>query len=417
MTSEIQYNFLKDKICMKIFSLLNEKEDTARFVGGCVRDSIIGLKTNDIDIATKLKPEDVVKILDSESIKVVPTGIDHGTVSVFSKDFNFEITTLRSDISTDGRHAEVIFSDSWEEDSLRRDFTINSIYLKQNGEIYDPHNGIQHLKDRKIIFIGNPDERINEDYLRILRFFRFNAFYGNNNLKLSSDSIKACAKNKNKIKKLSPERIQNEFFKILNSSNSHFIISIMRKIKILDLLFGHEVKTKIFKKLLLIDKENSFSKNHILRFASLALNNKKMNSKNLQMFNFSKKERKELCVLTNQEFEIHNKLIKSDIKKILYSTDRKILKDMAKLSWALSNNRVTNKNWKTVLSQIDKVEIPIFPLKAEDILDCGLEEGPIIGEILKTMEKDWIDSNFEQNKEDLLFKLKAIINKKKHNNQ
>lgn len=415
MTNEIQYNFLKDKLCMKIFSLLNEKEDTARFVGGCVRDSIIGLKTNDIDIATKLNPEDVVKILGSESIKVVPTGIDHGTVSVFSKDFNFEITTLRSDISTDGRHAEVIFSDSWEEDSLRRDFTINSIYLKQNGELYDPHNGIQNLKDKKIIFIGNPDERINEDYLRILRFFRFNAFYGNNNLKLSSDSIKACIKNKNKIKKLSSERVQNEFFKILNSSDPYFIVSIMRKIEILDLLFEHKVETKIFKKLLLIEKENSFSKNHILRFASLALKNKKINSNNLQMFNFSKKERKELCLLTNQEFEIHNKLNKSDIKKILYSIDRKTLKDMAKLSWALSNNRVTNKNWKNVLSQIDKVAIPIFPLKAKDILDYGLEEGPIIGEILKTVEQDWIDSNFEHNKEDLLFKLKAIINRKKHN--
>lgn len=415
MTNEIQYNFLKDKLCMKIFSLLNEKEDTARFVGGCVRDSIIGLKTNDIDIATKLNPEDVVKILGSESIKVVPTGIDHGTVSVFSKDFNFEITTLRSDISTDGRHAEVIFSDSWEEDSLRRDFTINSIYLKQNGELYDPHNGIQNLKDKKIIFIGNPDERINEDYLRILRFFRFNAFYGNNNLKLSSDSIKACTKNKNKIKKLSSERVQNEFFKILNSSDPYFIVSIMRKIEILDLLFEHKVETKIFKKLLLIEKENSFSKNHILRFASLALKNKKINSNNLQMFNFSKKERKELCLLTNQEFEIHNKLNKSDIKKILYSIDRKTLKDMAKLSWALSNNRVTNKNWKNILSQIDKLAIPIFPLKAKDILDYGLEEGPIIGEILKKVEQDWIDSNFEHNKEDLLFKLKAIINRKKHN--
>ena len=415
MTNEIQYNFLKDKLCMKIFSLLNEKEDTARFVGGCVRDSIIGLKTNDIDIATKLNPEDVVKILGSESIKVIPTGIDHGTVSVFSKDFNFEITTLRSDISTDGRHAEVIFSDSWEEDSLRRDFTINSIYLKQNGELYDPHNGIQNLKDKKIIFIGNPDERINEDYLRILRFFRFNAFYGNNNLKLSSDSIKACIKNKNKIKKLSSERVQNEFFKILNSSDPYFIVSIMRKIEILDLLFEHKVETKIFKKLLLIEKENSFSKNHILRFASLALKNKKINSNNLQMFNFSKKERKELYLLTNQEFEIHNKLNKSDIKKILYSIDRKTLKDMAKLSWALSNNRVTNKNWKNVLSQIDKVAIPIFPLKAKDILDYGLEEGPIIGEILKKVEQDWIDSNFEHNKEDLLFKLKAIINRKKHN--
>jgi poly(A) polymerase len=153
MKNKIQYNFLKDKTCKKILSLLNKKDDTTRFVGGCVRDSLIGVETNDIDIATKLEPSEVMNILTSASIKVIPTGIDHGTVSVFSKNFNFEITTLRSDIETDGRHAEVTFSNSWEKDASRRDFTINSIYLKQNGDIYDPHNGIQHLKQKKFFLL------------------------------------------------------------------------------------------------------------------------------------------------------------------------------------------------------------------------------------------------------------------------
>ena len=409
MTNKIKYNFLQDKTCKKILSLLNKKADTARFVGGCVRDSLIGVETNDIDIATKLEPNDVVNILTSASIKVIPTGIDHGTVSVFSKNFNFEITTLRSDISTDGRHAEVIFSDSWKKDSLRRDFTINSIYLKQNGDIYDPHNGIQHLKKRKITFIGDPNERINEDYLRILRYFRFNAFYGNDNLKLSDNSIKACAKNKNKIKKLSPERIHNEFFKILNSANPYFVINIMKKIGILDILFEKKAETKFLKKLLSIEKKNSMTMDQILRFVSIAPNTKKSHLSDLKMFNFSKKDKKKLLLLTNQEFKIHNKLEKNAIERILYSIDKQSLVDLIILSWALGNNKTTDADWISTLSQISKIKVPIFPLKAIDLLNFGLKEGPIIGEIIREIEKDWINSNFELNKEDLLEKSKAII--------
>ena len=415
MTNRIQYNFLQDKTCKKILSLLNKKDDTTRFVGGCVRDSLIGVKTNDIDIATKLEPYDVVNILTSASIKVIPTGIDHGTVSVFSKKFNFEITTLRSDISTDGRHAKVIFSDSWEKDSSRRDFTINSIYLKQNGEIYDPHNGIQHLKKRKITFIGDPNERINEDYLRILRYFRFNALYGNDNLKLSDNSIKACAKNKNKIKKLSPERIHNEFFKILNSANPYFVINIMKKIGILDILFEKKVETKFFKKLLSIEKKNSMTMDQILRFVSIAPNTKKSHLSDLKMFNFSKKDKKKLLLLTNQEFKIHNKLEKNAIERILYSIDKQSLVDLIILSWALSTNKITDADWISILSQISKIKVPIFPLKAIDLLNFGLEEGPIIGEIIREIEKDWINSNFKLNKEELLVKSKAIICNKTNN--
>ena len=415
MTNRIQYNFLQDKTCKKILSLLNKKDDTTRFVGGCVRDSLIGVKTNDIDIATKLEPYDVVNILTSASIKVIPTGIDHGTVSVFSKKFNFEITTLRSDISTDGRHAKVIFSDSWEKDSSRRDFTINSIYLKQNGDIYDPYNGIKHLKERKIIFIGDPNERINEDYLRILRFFRFNAFYGNENLKLSNNSIKACAKNKNKLKKLSSDRIHNEFFKILNSANPYFVINVMKKIGILDILFEKKVETKFFKKLLSIEKKNSITTDQILRFVSLVPNIKKNHLSNFKMFNFSKKDKQKLLLLTNQEFKIHNKLQKNEIERILYSIDKQSLVSLVVLSWALSANKTINKDWMSILSQISKINVPTFPLKALDLLNFGLKEGPIIGEIFKEIEQEWIDSSFELNKEELLLKSKVLIDRKSHN--
>ena len=415
MANKVQYSFFQDKTCRKILSLLNKKKDTTRFVGGCVRDSLIGIETNDIDIATKLKPDAVIDILTSASINVIPTGINHGTVSVFSKNLNFEITTLRSDTSTDGRHAEVTFSDSWKKDSSRRDFTINSIYLKQNGDIYDPHNGVQHLKDRKIVFIGDPGERINEDYLRILRFFRFNAFYGNDNLKLSNNSIKACEKNKNKIRKLSSERIHNEFFKILNSTKPYFVINIMKKIGILDILFEKKVETKSFKKLISIEEKNSLTIDQFIRFVSLAPNAKKIHLYDLKMFNFSKKDKKKLLLLTNQELKIHNKLEKNDIERILYSIDKQSLVGLAILSWALSTNKIINKEWISILDQISNLKVPIFPLKAKDLLNFGLKEGPIIGEIFSEIEQDWVDSNFELDKEDLLLKSKMLIGRKSHN--
>jgi len=415
MANKVQYSFFQDKTCRKILSLLNKKKDTTRFVGGCVRDSLIGIETNDIDIATKLKPDAVIDILTSASINVIPTGINHGTVSVFSKNLNFEITTLRSDTSTDGRHAEVTFSDSWKKDSSRRDFTINSIYLKQNGDIYDPHNGVQHLKDRKIVFIGDPGERINEDYLRILRFFRFNAFYGNDNLKLHNSSIKACAKNKNKIRKLSSERIHNEFFKILNSTKPYFVINIMKKIGILDILFEKKVETKSFKKLISIEEKNSLTIDQFIRFVSLAPNAKKIHLYDLKMFNFSKKDKKKLLLLTNQEFKIHNKIQKKDIERILYLIDKQSLVGLAILSWVLSSNKVIDKKWESILSQINRLKVPIFPLKAIDLLNFGLEEGPIIGEILKKIEQDWINSSFELSKEELLLKSKMLINRKGYN--
>ena len=170
-------NFYQNKDCQKILKILNNNNETSRIVGGYVRDYLRNIETKDIDIATKLNPNEVIELLSKEKIKTVPTGLSHGTVSAFINDQIFEITTLRKDSNHDGRHANIEFTEDWEEDASRRDFTINAIYMDYNGEIYDPFDGISDLNNGVVKFIGDPEKRIKEDYLRILRYYRFLTIY------------------------------------------------------------------------------------------------------------------------------------------------------------------------------------------------------------------------------------------------
>ena len=202
-----------------IFTYLNEngREDHVRFVGGCVRKSISGESIDDIDLATILEPNEVKKRLNKENIKVIDTGISHGTVTVIINKKKFEITTLRKDISTDGRHAKVIFTSDWREDALRRDFTINAIYADIQGRIFDPLNGISDLQNGVVKFIGASDDRIQEDYLRILRYFRFFTQYSKTDHK--EEVIRSIKKYINGLNKVSNERIFNELNKIIVLEN------------------------------------------------------------------------------------------------------------------------------------------------------------------------------------------------------
>ena len=237
MIKKIENNFIKDKMCRKIFSLLNKESDTSRFVGGCVRDSILGIETNDIDIATKLEPKEVSKILLSESIKVIPTGLDHGTVSVFSKKLNFEITTLRSDIETDGRHAKVIFSDSWKIDASRRDFTINSIAIslnkKDKGEIIDLYGGIDDLKNGIIKTPKDPEITFYDDPLRMMRAIRFASQL---NFKIKDSNIEIIKNEKQRINIISKERINEELNKILLSPKPSIGFILLKNTGLLEII-------------------------------------------------------------------------------------------------------------------------------------------------------------------------------------
>ena len=251
-----------------IFSHLNEigKESEIRFVGGCVRKSISGENIDDIDLATSLEPNEVKKRLNKENIKVIDTGISHGTITVILNNKKFEITTLRKDISTDGRHAKVEFTINWEEDASRRDFTINAIYSDIEGRIFDPLNGISDLKNGIIKFIGDPEERIQEDYLRILRYFRFFIHYS----KIDHDqkNIGAIKKHINGLNKISNERIFDELKKMVSLKNAHnlFLNNISK-----DIILNIFPQFKYYKRLNIINTLNQKLRNKYDNYLILAL--------------------------------------------------------------------------------------------------------------------------------------------------
>jgi poly(A) polymerase len=408
MINSIQRNFINDPMSKKIMTLLNEEEDSARFVGGCVRDSLINIKTNDIDIATKIKPENVIKILSSNSIKVIPTGIDHGTVSVFTDDFNFEITTLRSDVETDGRHAKVIFTNDWFKDSMRRDFTFNSIYLSPKGDIFDPHNGTSDLFEGIIKFIGNSEERIREDYLRILRYFRFSAYYGNDNVQFSSSNIAACKILGPELKKISSERIQNEFFKILISPRAKKVIQALHDADILKILFDQVIDFSFFLRMVDIDTKHSYQPDSLLRFISL-IHLQNITYDQLNMFNFSNKQKNLILLFINKKLKFSMDMRLNELNKIFYFFGKEISEQGIRLFWSRDNDALNDSKWLKILKNNQNWKKPVFPIKAEDVMCLGIEEGPIFGEILDELEEIWISSDFINTRSFLLNKLKEIV--------
>ena len=195
-----------------VMDALQAEGGAARFVGGSVRNALMGEPVSDVDIATTATPEKAKALLEAKGVKVVPTGIDHGTITAVTSTRHFEITTLRVDVATDGRRADVAFTDDWVEDAKRRDFTMNALYCDADGTVHDPLGGLDDLKARRVRFIGDPHERIREDYLRILRFFRFHAWYGKG--EPDDAGLRACAEEKEGLRQLSGERVRDELFKI-----------------------------------------------------------------------------------------------------------------------------------------------------------------------------------------------------------
>ena len=209
-TTNIASILLENESINKIMTIFSDNNVEARFVGGCVRDLILNKPINDVDISTPLHPEKVIELLELNGIKTMPTGLQHGTITAIYKSYHVEITTLRRDVTCDGRHAEVEFTDDWKQDAARRDFTMNALSCSVDGTIHDYFDGLSDLKNGVIRFVGNADNRIKEDALRILRLFRFSGRY---NLIITNDALDACTRNAHTIKVLSGERIQSEMFR------------------------------------------------------------------------------------------------------------------------------------------------------------------------------------------------------------
>ena len=378
-----------------IFSYLNEtgKDQQVRFVGGCVRKALSGEKIDDIDLATSLEPSDVKKKLIKNNVKVIDTGISHGTVTAILNEKKFEITTLRKDISTDGRHAKVNFTTNWEEDARRRDFTINAIYADIQGRIFDPLDGISDLQAGKIKFIGLVKDRVQEDYLRILRYFRF--FINYSRIESDEVTIQSIKQNINGLNQISKERIFDELKKIINTQNIERIFSNNQLREVFLNIFPQfkfYKRLKKFNKLKLKIKEK-YSYDLILSLLIID------QTDNYDFFCYkyktSNKIKEKFKYISNYYEDIKNKnfYTKQNIKKLIYFIGKDFVRDILLFS-ICAENKIDELTLENNLSYINTYVVPKLPISGEDLKSYGYETGEELGKKLKLLEKKWVENDF-----------------------
>ena len=378
-----------------IFSYLNDigKESAVRFVGGCVRKSISGENIDDIDLATSCEPDEVKKRLILENVKVVDTGISHGTITVILNDKKFEITTLRKDIITDGRHANVEFTSNWEEDASRRDFTINAIYADIEGRIFDPLNGISDLNNGIIKFIGSPEKRIQEDYLRILRYFRFFTQYSKADY--DQNIIRVIKQYINGLNKISNERIFDELKKILTLKNIYKLFSNKASKEIFLNIFPQFKYCERLKIVNSLDSKLKGKYDNYLILAALILdetNNYEYFCHKYKISNIIKNRFKNIS--TNFENLKSNKFYSEEnIKKLIYLSNKDYVKDLLFFSIGL-NNKIEISNVEKLVDYVSSWKIPKFPISGDYLKKHGYGSDQKLGKKLKSLEEKWIENNF-----------------------
>ncbi len=379
----------------KIFNTINNFSPSAeiRYVGGCIRKIIKEEQVDDIDLATNLNPNQVCDALKSNNINFYETGIEHGTITAVIEDYTFEITSLREDIKSDGRHAEVKFTTDWKKDASRRDFTINSIYSDLDGNLFDPFNGKNDLEKGVVKFIGDPEQRIKEDYLRILRYLRFHLNYSNQ--KHEFETLRLIKKNITGISHLSKERLLDELkkffkFKILsNLSKDKFSLELF------EIVFPQLKKIKIFSNL------NGFAKKKIKEADFLFLLSVMVidGSDNLDFFlykfNISKKDQKRLKIIDDfYKGKISPKSFsEKNLNKIFYYKGKKSLIDI--LSFKIFLSKKIDKKLLKLIEKFENKNLPTMPFGAKFIMEkYQIQEGKSLGNKIKNIEEEWVNNDF-----------------------
>tara|TARA_E500000331_G_scaffold356077_1_gene413347 strand:+ start:923 stop:2197 length:1275 start_codon:yes stop_codon:yes gene_type:complete len=385
----------KKKSFKKLFKAINDFSDQSeiRYVGGCVRKSINKEKLDDIDLAVNLTPEELIVILKKNDINFFETGLKHGTVTALIDNEKFEITSLRKDINTDGRHAEVSFTKSWIDDASRRDFTINAIYSDFYGNLFDPFNGIKDLEIGNVRFIGHTEKRIKEDYLRILRYVRF--FINYSKIPHDLNTKRNIKKNIKGIFNLSSERLIDELKKIIKSKKFINIFKDEFCLEVIELIFPQFKNIHVIKK---IDKkkiEFLKSQEFIIIIALLIIDNSDNSDYFFYKYKFSNSEKKRINFLKEmfKNKKNNNFFSKENLNKIMYVHGKESLIDLIKFYFIIEKKNT--KNLKSLLRYFEKKETPIFPIKANKLMsEYQIGEGKTLGIKLKKIEEIWINNKF-----------------------
>lgn len=368
------------------------------FVGGCVRNELMKRPVKDIDLATVHMPDDVIRRLQAAGIRHIPTGIDHGTVTALTDGHTFEITTLRRDVSTDGRRATVSYTDDWLEDARRRDFTMNTLLADSNGNIFDPlGTGIDAIDRGLVVFVGEPDQRIAEDYLRILRFFRFHALHGRGDP--DADALRACAAAASQIRTLSRERITQELINILNVPDPSATLVLMFGRRILADLFDHDFDAQRFSRFC----ELQAQKNAVSVMARLALLTG-LNIKAVQDVLVLSSAQKGMLSAIADIYDHLDDLSVPTLRQAIYDHGNEAV--MQVLLLKQSSGIIVDDDALTIAQRWNP---PKFPLAGQDVMDLGIKPGPSVGQSLRDIETWWRQADFVPDRAACLARLRALL--------
>lgn len=385
-----QAPWLRQPATQQIFALLDGDKGCTRAVGGVVRDTLLGRLRDgsDIDFATELLPDDVIERADALGIASFPTGIEHGTVTLRIREQMFEITTLRQDIETDGRHAKVEFGTDWQRDAERRDFTLNALYVDMNGSLFDPLDGFGDCMAGKVRFIGDPDQRIAEDRLRVYRFFRFSASHGDQAFDVLG--LDACKRAAGDLSNISAERVGAEMMGMFELT--HIAKTVRTMVRAGVLLFD----PMTLRHLAFYDQRTDVP----LAAGRLALIIGPHGADELQaMWRLSNAEIK--AAIASRDAAIL--LGAGQINEVAYRF-AEVAKTAVSVAAAMHD---WTKEWQDEVDVILRsMRVPTFPIKGEDLVNAGLKPGPALGRKLHTLERDWIDSSFQLNRDELLRRVK-----------
>ncbi len=416
MTSIAAETWFSAPALRRVFDLLNADGGEVRLVGGAVRNSLMGLPVGDIDMATTLVPEEVARRAKDAGFKSVPTGIAHGTVTLVIDGQPFEVTTLRRDVETDGRHAEVAFGTDWTVDAQRRDLTINALYADERGEVIDLVGGMADIETCTVRFIGEAEARVAEDYLRVLRFFRFFAHYGSG--RPDADGLRACARAKTKLSTLSAERVWSEMKKLLSARDPGRSLLWMRQSGVLTEILPETEKWGIDAIPALVAAEAAFQwqPDALLRLASIVPPDPERLEAMAARLRLSKVEAGYFQQWTKSP-TIPETIADTTFDRLLYWNGTEGI--LTRLKLTLASTRAKTENDPALLPQMAKLQRlltrasdwkkPVFPLSGADVLRTGVPAGPQVGEMLSALEKQWVEGNFLADRATLVARLGSMV--------
>ncbi len=401
--------WLKRPAVVQVFELLDGSEGKTKAVGGIVRNTLMGDASGDVDMATMFLPAEVTARAEAANVKAIPTGIQHGTVTLVIDGEAFEVTSLRKDVKTDGRHAEVEFGGDWESDARRRDFTFNALYVGPDGELLDPLGGLEDCLSKNVRYIGDAKKRNKEDFLRILRFYRFFAFYGSG--RPDAEGLKASVAQKSKLDQLSAERIWQELKKLLSAPDPSRALLWMRTTGVLATILPEGEKWGIdaIHGLISAERDLGWSPDPMLRLMSilppmpekLTELGKRLRLSNAEIDQLQKWAMVEQIDPANPDM---------DFKASLYWGDQSTTVSALKLSLANMRQKAPESveamqkaaGYARLLQIAEEWQQPVFPISGKDLLEAGAAPGPELGEALKALEERWVKSGFSLTREKLL---------------